>query len=947
MDSVLQAGIISAPLQVIIDKLTTLTVHEASLIFGVDDQVRKLQRALERTRAIAARVEEDPPLLSGDEARRLWLQDAQALFYSADDLLDEISLDLARNQARLSGAGENEIRNVLFSSFKLAVPREVSRIKQDLDDIAKEMEALYTVGPGLGPERHRRPSTSSLSAVGGPVVGRDKEVDEIVQILLSSENDKTDVIAIAGMAGIGKTSLARAVYDDARLRGFDLKMWAHVSADFDPAHVTRSLVESATGSPCQLSYLDALQARLSSLVQGKRFLTVLDDYWIEKDDDLADWDMLVSPLVWGVSRGSKILVTTRSSGLVEPAIPYLLHGLSDETCWELIRRRACPAQRPVGSSSSSARLEEIGRKIATRCRGSPLAARAVGGMLRCNDSPDRWESVLRSRLWDEADGVFAALAVSYHRLPTRLRKCFAYCSVFPKNHEFEAAELVLMWMAEGFVAPHGKLRSEDIGHGYFEDLVSRSFFQFSHEREGRKIYTMHDTIHWMAQTVSCGSCLRIEDDGFDDDLTDTISRNTRHFLLACRGVQPQRQLAILTGPSLLWYKNLRTFRVIHGGKNTTSGTHVRYELFLRLKVLRVLDLSCAGLDELPDSIDHLKHLRYLDLSDNRFRKLPESVTNLFSLQTLRLERCFRLLELPVSMKNMVSLRHLHLNTRQLSRMPPEFGKLVELQGLPVFPVGRDVGCGVGQLGKMRYLRGSLCVKNLEYVPNLAEAKEAMLHEKPFIDRLDLEWNEPGSNDGATLAGLRPHENLKELNLTNYNGSLLPSWFGEPYHKLSSVHLRGCRHHQILAPLEKLQYLKTLVVERMLDWPHIGIEFLLFPSLECLVIKDVPNLTHWEVHNLSRFPCLRELGIEDCPRLMNLPSLVNTDGLRNLSISRCPEISSLPADGLPGSLQALIISECDGLKDRCRIEEGRDWWMIREVPKIEIDYVEIPMEMRRF
>ncbi|GER52565.1 disease resistance protein RGA2 [Striga asiatica] len=932
MDSVLQAGIVSAPLQVIIDKLTTLTVHEASLIFGVDDQVRKLQRALERTRAIAARVEEDPPLLSGDEARRLWLQDAEALFYSADDLLDEILLDLAR--ARLSGAGENEIRNVLLSSFKIAVPREVNRIRQDLDDIAKEMEALYAAGPGLGPERHRRPSTSSLSA-GGPVVGRDREIDEIVQILLSSDNDKTDVIAIAGMAGIGKTSLARAVYNDARLRGFDLKMWAHVSLDFDPTRITRSLVESATGSPCQLSSLDALQAGLSGLVRGKRFLTVLDDYWIEKDDDLADWDMLVSPLV---TRGSKILVTTRSSSLVGPAIPYLLHGLSDEACWELIRRRACPG---LLSSSGSTRLEEIGRKIATRCGGSPLAARAVGGMLRFNDGPDRWESVLRrSRLWDEADGVFTALAVSYHRLPTRLRKCFAYCSVFPKNHEFEAADLVLMWMAEGFVAPREKLRSEDIGHGYFEDLVSRSFFQFSHEREGRKFYTMHDTIHWMAQAVSCRSCLRVED---DDDLilTDTISRNTRHFSLACR------QLAILSG-SLLWYENLRTFRVmIHGGRNTTSGTHVPYDFFLRLKVLRVLDLSRAGLDELPDSIDHLKHLRYLDLSENRFRKLPESVTNLFSLQTLRLERCFRLLELPAGMKNMVSLRHLHLNTRQLSRMPPEFGKLVDLQGLPVFPVGQDVGCGVGQLGKMRYLRGSLCLKNLENVPNLAEAQEAMLHKKPFIDRLELEWEEHRSNDGEILAGLRPHENLKELNLINYAGFLLPSWFGEPYHKLSSVHLRGCQHHQILTPLGRLQHLKSLVVERMLDWPHIGKEFLRFPSLECLVIKEIPNLTHWEVHNWNRFPCLRELGIEDCPRLMNLPSLVNTDGLRNLSISRCPEIGSLPADGLPGSLQALLISECDGLKDRCRIEEGIDWWMIREVPKIEIDYVEIPMEMRRF
>ncbi|GFQ02641.1 putative disease resistance protein at3g14460 [Phtheirospermum japonicum] len=468
------------------------------------------------------------------------------------------------------------------------------------------------------------------------------------------------------------------------------------------------------------------------------------------------------------------------------------------------------------------------------------------------------------------------------------------------------------------------MRFEDIGNDYFKDLLWRSFFQLSHVNiHGQNVYKMHDLIHSMAQLLSGHTCLRHEDGHPNDDYT--LSRNTRHFSLHCGSVQPM----ILKGS--LWYKNLRTFRVIY---ENVGHMQVSYDLFLKSKSLRVLDLSRTGLDDLPDSIAHLKHLRYLNLSENHFRKLPESVTNLFNLQTLKLEQCFQLLELSSNMKNMASLRHLHLNVKQLNCMPSEFGKLVDLQNLSAFIVGRNKGCGIGELKNMRFLRGSLCIKNLENVPNVTEAKEAMLDMKPFLDKLELEWNEPKSNDGEILAGLRPHENLKEL-------------FSGTFCKLSSIYLRSCQNYQILLPLGKLEHLKSLVIEDMPNWPHVYKQFSGFPSLESLTIKDMPNLTSWDPFRGSRFPCLRNFVIDDCPKLTNLPSLADTVLLQSLSISRCPEIGSLPRDGLPASLQALTISESDIIKDRCRVEEGADWWKIKSVPRIEIDYMEIPPEMRRF
>ncbi|KAK4412778.1 putative disease resistance protein RGA3 [Sesamum alatum] len=762
MDSVLQAGIVSAPLQVIIDRLASLTVQETSLILGVDEEVRKLQRTLERIRAIVAHVEENRSFFSEShsaEAWKVWLKDVEELLYSADDLLDGISLDLSKHMASRSADGgeDKQVRDMLLSSFKLTVPREISRIRQELGDIAKEMDAIFMIEVkklGTDEKLKCRPVwCSSYSCARSSlvdeeyVVGRDKERNEIVEMLLDQElssRTNVSVVPIVGMGGIGKTTLAQIVYNDHRLVGkFDLKMWASVSMDFDTISITKSIIESASGERCKLSGLDPIQVHLQNLIRGKRFLLVLDDYWSE---EYRDWDMLCSPFKVG-SRGSIIIFTTRStivSRILGTVPSYCLESLNDENCWELMKQRAC-ANRTLDND-----LERIGRMIGKKCQGLPLAAKTLGSMLHFKDDPVEWRSILESEIWDlpqDKNDIFPALTLSYYHLPPQLKKCFTYCSIFPKNHAFETNELVLLWMAEGFIRSIGKIRPEDLGNDYFKGLLCRSFFQLSHVNvHGQNIYKMHDLIHDMARLISTHACLRREDNHPTEECTSW--RNTRHFSLLCQSLEP----VILKGS--VWYKNLRTFRVI---RENFGNIQVSYDLFLKLKALRVLELSGLGLDELPDSIDHLKHLRYLNLSENHFRKLPASVTNLFGLQTLKLEQCLQLLELPSKMKNMVSLRHLHLDIKQLNSMPPEFGKLVNLQSLSAYVVGRSRECGIGELKNMTSLRGSMCIKNLENVSNVNEAKEAMLHMKPFLDKLELEWDDSGpiNNAEEILAGLRP------------------------------------------------------------------------------------------------------------------------------------------------------------------------------------------------
>ena len=107
-----------------------------------------------------------------------------------------------------------------------------------------------------------------------------------------------------------------------------------------------------------------------------------------------------------------------------------------------------------------------------------------------------WESVLESHFWDlpkKKSDILPALLLSYHHLPSHLKLCFAFCAIIPKDYAFKKDELVPLWIAEGFVEqPRANKRIEEIGDGYFRELISRSLFQQSSDEK----FLMHNLINW-------------------------------------------------------------------------------------------------------------------------------------------------------------------------------------------------------------------------------------------------------------------------------------------------------------------------------------------------------------------------------------------------------------------------------------------------------------------
>ncbi|KAJ6370980.1 hypothetical protein OIU77_001482 [Salix suchowensis] len=381
----------------------------------------------------------------------------------------------------------------------------------------------------------------------------------------------------------------------------------------------------------------------------------------------------------------------------------------------------------------------------------------------------------------------------------------------------------------------------------------------------------------------------------------------------------------------------------------TWGTALSFKVSSHNK-LRTLGLSHFRLKKnLTELIGNLKHLRYLDVSCSDIRKLPESISSLQNLQTLDLSYCTDLYMLPKKMKDMKSLIYLDLTgCKALQCMPSGMGQLGCLRKLGMFIVGKEVGHHIGELQRLNYIGGELSIKDLDNVQGLADAQNANLARKTYLQSLSLSWREDessslsGANSEDVLCALEPHSNMKKLQISGYHGSKFPDWMLESrLPNLVEISLQSCMNCEHLPPFGKLRFLKHLQLKRMDTVKCIGSEMYgdgenPFPSLERLTMGEMMNLEDWETNTMGGreiFTGLHELKIEKCPKLVGLPiipsvkyltigdctvtllsSVVNFTSITNLRIKGFDELAVLP-DGLLQNhtcLQNLSIGNVDSI-----------------------------------
>ncbi|XP_060967433.1 putative disease resistance RPP13-like protein 1 [Cannabis sativa] len=766
-------ALLSAFLDPLVKKLASDVKH----FFKRKETILKLLKELETLLSSADMllIDAEEKLIKDPRVRK-WLDDLKDTIYDADDLVYKIDTEALRKEMEghheSHDSGCSKVLMKLISSSNPLTSFDKD-IKFDIEETLGKLKLLLD-NKDLGLElvrNHKKPErVCAPSLEESEIYGRDCEKEEIIKLLLLDETtggDKLSVISIVGMGGIGKTTLAQLVFKDERVnKMFDVKVWITVGDDkVDCMKVMRLIVEKVTSERCEIEEPYDLQEEVKKALSVKKFLFVVDDVW---DENRAKWDVLNNCFKSG-KHGSKIVVTTRSTvvaSIMKTGSTYQLGRLNEAAGWRLFAKHASL----VVDSNDYFDLKEVGEKIVDKCKGLPLAIKSIGDLLRGIRSKEEWESILNNDIWELYERkrveILPALWLSYFHLPSALKQCFAYCSLFPKDYHFKKEEMVLLWMAEGlFQSTNGK-RIEKVGEEYFDYLLSMSFFQPS-SSDSEETFLMHDLIHDLAMFISGEFCVMMNN-------SMKCSLKVRH--LHCEESSMLKNFEEFSKEKCF----LRTLLLFHEfGEEWLSKLH---ESFPRL---RVLSIQNGVINKFPDSIGNLKYLRYLRLDCNYIEEIPNTICKLYNLETLLLEQCIEVTRLPNDIGNLIKLRH--LSVPRLLEMPLQLGKLQNLQTLNRFVVGqnRDSG-GIELLKEFQNLHGKLYIKGLENVSSLEEVSDApLLMSKKFLSQLTLKWgygHEPDylhkERQRELLSVLQPHPNLKELTIENYKGNSFPNWMGD-------------------------------------------------------------------------------------------------------------------------------------------------------------------------
>nr|XP_043611516.1 putative disease resistance RPP13-like protein 1 [Erigeron canadensis] len=930
--------VVGAVVTVLIEKLLTGELIKFARSEGIDSQLINWRKKLPLIQAVLADAGQKEIT---QKAVQLWLLELQELAYDIDDVLDDIATEVLKrklNHEESQGTSTSKVMKIIPACCTNFTPHNFMYgrgISSKLDKITARMNDLFQQKNDLGLDvnvekssRTNKPLEETSLVDVSRIFGREEDKETLLEKLTGDKASKDldlEIVSIVGLGGVGKTTLARVLYNDEKVKvHFELRAWVCVSDEFDVSNVSKAIYQAVCGENKEFTNLDLLHVALNQKLLNKRFLLVLDDVW---NEDHKKWEVLQRPLVG--APGSKVIVTTRSimvASVMNSVQPYKLGVLSDEVALSLFARCALEEQN-FGEHPS---LKPIAQGIVKKCDGLPLALVTLGRALKTKGTHVvDWEELLKSEIWsshDERD-ILPALKLSYYHLPSHLKQLFAYCSIFPKDYEFEKNKLILLWMAQGFLSQTKDKNQpmETLGGKYFKDLLSRSFFQPLRNDESK--YIMHDLMNDLATSVAGEFFFRL-DENVDPNGNNEAYEKFRHFSFIGKRVEEVKKFKELHRAR--W---LRTFLPISvGGCGTLD--NVAAELLPHLHFLRVLSLTNSSITEVPQSIGNLKHLRYLNFSHTDIRHIPEEVSELYNLQSLLVRSCRKLSRLPVTFVKLINLRHLDMTyTPLLEKFPSGIRGLVSLQTLSKVVIQEDDGLKLAELNGLKDLQGELSIEGLEKVIDPIEAKDANLQQKKGLDNLKLVWGDAfpnnTTNDDDVIEKLRPHPKLKTLYIKGYRGMKFPSWLGDPsFDQLTHLALSDCKNCTELAtlgPLTSLSELRLFNCSKLVsikgdkEVVHVGSSIM--GSLRHVVLFRCDSLesyccpTSVEFLEITRCDSMTSLTFSKLQK--DLPSSSSSiSNLKTLWIYDCKNIKSLSQENLQSltSLEEMKINNCPRMGD---------------------------------
>ncbi|KAL5570580.1 hypothetical protein UlMin_027155 [Ulmus minor] len=892
-----------ALISAVLKQLVPFVAEQLCLVTDAQKELRSFTSTLE---AIQAVLKDADRKQVQDASVKCWLDQLKDVSYDMDAVLDEWNTKLGDKGKKAEKAlllqklvcgffpsscfHTNPIKQV---GVRYHVASRIKELNEMLDHISIEKNRYQFVENPIAIEHVQRETTSPKDI--SEVYGRDVEKKIVIDKLLceSSKAQKGfEVIPIVGMGGIGKTTLAQFVYNDDVVRNhFNSKIWVCATDSFDKVKVAKDIAQALQlGDAHVIAHwtFQTLREQIGQAIEGKKFFLVMDDVWTE---DHRDWEPFEDDLKKG-ALGSRILMTTRKTEVAEmmraKSNMITIKGLSEDVCWTIFSRLA------FSNGDERDELEQIGRQIVKKCRGLPLVAKTLGSLMSFKEpTREDWENVLKSEIWELKkikDEVFIPLMLSYYDLPPLEKRCFLFCSHFPKDHSIGRDDLIQLWLSQGYFSC--KRNYWEQGLVCFRNLAKRSLFQDFREDRLGDIWRckMHDIVHDFALFLTENEFFNMKLNGEEIE----INKKARHCTLL---LEDQAQL-----PSQVYQKkNLRALFV----QNMCSSPLSFESLSNSTSSVKTLTLSGCELTHVPENIDKLIYLRYLNLSNNtKLSILPETLCNLVNLQTLNLDGCSNIRRLPKGIGKLTSLRHLHLLHTGVKGIPKSLRELTYLQTLSWFKLAPDEkeAMTLQDLNQLNTLSGEIWIDMIGKVEDASEAEKAQLKNKEQLDFLLLEFGKCGEKQATTLLEvLQPHPNLKSLKIRGYYGTTaFPSWMTSLVN-LKRLDLFNCLACEVLPPFGKLQSLESLCLGSMEKVERVGGEFLgieshahttiSFPKLKQLRFWCLNDWKEWEGSREDSsltpiMPCLSSLEISGCDKLEALPNFLRKTPLKNLVIGVC-------------------------------------------------------------
>ncbi|KAM3325393.1 putative late blight resistance protein R1A-3 isoform X1 [Capsicum chacoense] len=569
-------------------------------------------------------------------------------------------------------------RNIWCSVAEMSdVVEQLKVIKAEFSDISRTVKFETVCDVQVG-------SSCILSRTNAPTLNDDvvvgfNDVEEKIIDGLTRGMTERDVISIVGMPGLGKTTLAKKVFNDEKvLNYFDKRAWCYVSEVYKNKELLLEILSQVLEDVDEATKMkdDAdLAVLLYRKLRRKRYLIVLDDLW-----DIKAWDDLRRSFP-DDDNGSRILVTSRLQHLASQVEsdtkpdnhPTPLRFFTAEESWELLQKKV------FATDCCPRNLKEPGMRIARSCHGLPLAVTLVAGILARTEKIESWwnevaESI-SSYIVDDPNQCRVILELSYKHLPDYLKPCFLYFGEFLMHPHIPVQKLIWLWIAEGFVSKTEGESFEDVAEDYLTDLIGRSLVMATKKSTNGSVKVCH--VHDLLREY----CKRkAEEDNFfellykkdkctyRDDLDDILESTYSLFPEEPRTTHNRHRLCI--------YSQRESFV-----KSKSSGPQVRSLLFfdindissiksydispicLGFRLLRVLDLGCINVgNSFPRDIELMVQLRYLALQGN-MRSVPSTIFKLIYLETFLLKAFKGEVCLPYTIWTLSKLRHLHIDAR--------------------------------------------------------------------------------------------------------------------------------------------------------------------------------------------------------------------------------------------------------------------------------------------